>query len=269
MSYSLIKSHAKVNLALNVVGKSKSLHKIESIISFLDLYDEIKIRRIDSKNHKIRFIGKFSAGIKSKNTISQLLKIFDKKKILNDKYHIIVKKNIPTKSGLGGGSMNAASIINHFLNKKIIKIKKKNILEISNIIGSDVALGLYSKNLVLKQNNLIKTIFIKHKFYTLVVKPHFGCSTKKIYSKVKKFSKSEFNLISVKMFNVNFLKKMKNDLEIIALNEFPKLKILKNFLENLSNTEFVRMTGSGSAIIAYFSSVKKCKEAETKVKKKI
>ncbi len=70
------------------------------------------------------------------------------------------------------------------------------------------------------------------------------------------------------MFNVNFLKKMKNDLEIIALNEFPKLKILKNFLENLNNTEFVRMTGSGSAIIAYFSSGKKCKEAETKVKKK-
>ena len=46
------------------------------------------------------------------------------------------------------------------------------------------------------------------------------------------------------------------------------MKILKNFLENLSNIEFTRMTGSGSAIIAYFSSVKKCKEAVKKVKKK-
>ena len=60
---------------------------------------------------------------------------------------------------------------------------------------------------------------------------------------------------------------MKNDLERIALNEYPKLKVLKNFLENLSNIEFARMTGSGSAIITYFSSVKKCKEAEMKVKK--
>ena len=41
MQYNKIKSHAKINLVLNVVGKSSSLHKIESIISFLDLYDEI------------------------------------------------------------------------------------------------------------------------------------------------------------------------------------------------------------------------------------
>ena len=45
MSYFKIKSHAKINLSLNVIGKSKSLHKIESIISFLILHDEIKIRK--------------------------------------------------------------------------------------------------------------------------------------------------------------------------------------------------------------------------------
>ena len=45
MSYIKIKSHAKINLALNVVSKSKSLHKIESLISFLTLYDEIKIKK--------------------------------------------------------------------------------------------------------------------------------------------------------------------------------------------------------------------------------
>ncbi len=31
-----LKSNAKINLALNVTGKNKSLHKIESIISFID-----------------------------------------------------------------------------------------------------------------------------------------------------------------------------------------------------------------------------------------
>jgi len=34
MSYLKIKSFAKINLALNVVGKTTSLHKIESIVSF-------------------------------------------------------------------------------------------------------------------------------------------------------------------------------------------------------------------------------------------
>ena len=267
MSYSKIKSHAKVNLALNVVGKSKSLHRIETIISFLDLHDEIMIRKINTKNHKVIFIGKFSNGIKSTNTVSQLLKIIDKKKLIRHKYQIIIKKNIPSRAGLGGGSMNAASVINFFVKKKIINIKKKKILEISNLVGSDVILGLYTKKLVLKPNNSIKILSFKKNFHTLIVKPHFGCSTKKIYSKVKNFTKPEFHFVSGKMLSVKLLKNMKNDLEIIALNKFPKLKILKNFIENLAYVEFVRMTGSGSAIIAYFSSVKQCKEAEKKVKK--
>ena len=268
MSYLKIKSYAKINLALNVVGKSKSLHKIESVVSFLDLHDEILIRKSNSTNHKIRFVGKFSNGIKSKNTISQLLGYIDKKKLLKHKYQVVVKKNIPSAAGLGGGSMNAASIINFFIKKKIIKLKKKEIIEICNSIGSDVLLGLYSQNLILKPNSMIKKLSVKKNFYTLIVKPNFGCSTKKIYSKVKKFTKSKFYFNSNIVFKNEFLKKMKNDLEKIAFSEYPKLKILKNFLEKLSNIEFARMTGSGSAIIAYFSSFKKCKEAEKKVKKK-
>ena len=267
MSYSKIKSNVKVNLALNVVGKSKSLHRIESIISFLDLHDEIKIKKIDNKNHKIIFVGKFSNGIKSKNTITQLLENIDKKKLLKHKYQIIIKKNVPLEAGLGGGSMNAASIIQFFVKKKLINIRNKEVVEISNSIGSDVVLGLYSKNLILRSNKSIKTFTIKKKIYTLIVKPDFGCSTKKIYSEVRKFTKIRFNLISRHMFSTEFLKKMKNDLEIIALNKYPKLNTLKNFLEKLSKVEFVRMTGSGSAIIAYFNTDKKCKEAEKKVKK--
>ncbi len=268
MSYFKIKSHAKINLALNVIGKSKSLHRIETIVSFLKLHDEIKIKKIKSINHKIIFKGKFSRGINSSNTISQLLSSIEKKKLLKNKYRIIIKKNIPLKAGLGGGSMNAASILNFFVKKKMIKVKKKEIKEISNSIGSDVILGLKSKNLLLRKNNQIKIFSLKNKFYVLIIKPSFGCSTKKIYSKVKKFSKPEFNSISKNIFSFKFLKNTKNDLELIALNQYPKLKKLKCFLNNLANTEFVRMTGSGSAIIAYFNSSKKCKEAEKKVKNK-
>ena len=32
-----IKSHAKINLALNITGKNSKLHKIESIVTFIDL----------------------------------------------------------------------------------------------------------------------------------------------------------------------------------------------------------------------------------------
>jgi 4-diphosphocytidyl-2-C-methyl-D-erythritol kinase len=266
MSYIKIKSHAKINLALNIVGKTKKLHKIESIVSFLDLHDEIRIKKINQKNNKIKFFGKFSKGIKSKNTVSELLKNIEKKKLFKEKFQITIKKNIPSEAGLGGGSMNAASVLNFFIKKKLLK-RKKEILKIANAIGSDVVLGLYKKNLVLKSNNEIKVIPSKKKFNILLVKPSFGCSTKKIYSKVKKFYKPEFNTKIDNLMRSDFLREKKNDLEPIAIESYPKLKILKDFLEKLPNTEFVRMTGSGSTIIAYFNSLEKCKEASKKVSK--
>ena len=48
MKFEKIKSHAKINLSLNVLGKKKSkLHNLETLVSFLDLHDEIKIRKIN------------------------------------------------------------------------------------------------------------------------------------------------------------------------------------------------------------------------------
>ena len=269
MSYLKIKSYAKINLALNVVGKNSSLHRTESIVSFLNLLDEILIKSIKNKDHKIKFVGKFSNNIDLNNTVSNLLKIIDSKKLLKGKkFKIIIKKNIPSESGLGGGSINAARILKYFIKKKLIKLPKKKIHKICNLVGSDVILGMYSSNLILRSNSTIKLTSLRRNIHVLVVKPVFGCSTKKIYSKVKRFTKTQFNRPSKKMFNFNFLKNMNNDLELIAINEYPKLNSLKNFLEKLNKVEFVRMTGSGSAIIAYFKTSKVCKEAEIKVKKK-
>ena len=268
MSYSKIKSFAKINLALNITGKSHSMHKIESIVSFLDLHDRILIKQIKNKNHKIIFRGLFKKNVKKRNTISRLLEILEKKKFLqNSKFEIIVKKDIPSKAGLGGGSMNAASVLKFLMKKGFVNISKKEIIKVANLIGSDVILGMYSKNLIFKSDQKIKEFSIKNSFLTLIVKPNFGCSTEKIYSGVKKFKKSKFHHPSKKMFNINFLKKMKNDLENVALNKYPKLYKLKIFLEKLPKVEFVRMTGSGSAIIAYFLSKKHCRDAEKKVKK--
>ena len=48
-----IKSNAKVNLALNIIGKGEKLHKIESLISFIDLHDLIYLKKTKKKDHKI------------------------------------------------------------------------------------------------------------------------------------------------------------------------------------------------------------------------
>ena len=230
MKYFKIKSYAKINLALNVTGKNAKLHKIESIISFIGLYDLIYIKPINHRYHKISFEGKFSKKIKKINTVSTLLQLLDKNNFLNNKkFQIKIIKNIPQESGMGGGSMNAASLINFFMNKKIINVNKNQLIKIINLIGSDVVLGLKPTNTILSSDGKIKRYKKIVKLYTLIVKPNFGCSTKFIYSKVKLFSKSKFDFPKQSMFNKDYLKNLNNDLEIIAFKKYPKLKKLNHF----------------------------------------
>ena len=75
MKYYKIKSHAKINLFLNVVGKNSFLHKIETIIAFIDLHDTIMIKTIKSKKHNISFTGKFSKNISKKKYRISLVEI--------------------------------------------------------------------------------------------------------------------------------------------------------------------------------------------------
>ena len=264
-----IKSYAKINLALNIVGKKNSLHKIESIVAFIDLHDIIAIKKISKKNHNISFSGKFSKNISKRNTVSKLLKILDDQNLLkNKKFKIDVNKKIPNKAGLGGGSMNASSILNFFIKKKIIKISKKRIAQISNSIGSDVILGLNPKNSILNSKNQLKSFSNYKTIHILIVKPNFGCSTEEIYSKVERFDKPILNLPNKNMFKFKCLKKMSNSLEPISFSKYPKLKKIKFELEDMLKPDFVRMTGSGSALVAYFQSKKRCERARKKFIKK-
>ena len=263
MSFKKLKSWAKVNLSLNVIKRLPSNHhKIESLITFVQFSDEIKIKSIDEAKHKISFSGKFSKGIGTKNTVIKLLNLLEKKKLIkNKKFEIKVTKNIPQKSGMGGGSMNAACILKYLIKKKIVNISAKKANEIAYEVGADVVLGLEKKNSILLKNG--KTVRLNNKlnFYVLIAMPKFGCSTKNIFSRVVKFSKPMYFKGNKAFFKINNLVQSKNDLENIVFKKYSKIKSLKHFLSSLPNAAFARMTGSGSAVVAYFKSKKTANNA--------
>ena len=164
--------------------------------------------------------------------------------------------------------MNAATILDFLIKKNFIKISQKKILQITKLIGSDVILGINPKSTILSSNGGIKKFLKTSNFNILLVRPNFGCSTKKIYSGVKKFSKSLLNNPKKKMMNLKSLLKYENDLEKVAFSKYPKLKILKSYLENLNRPLFVRMTGSGSVLVAYYQRKQDCELAKVKFKRK-
>tara|TARA_B100001996_G_scaffold377854_1_gene361108 strand:+ start:2736 stop:3584 length:849 start_codon:yes stop_codon:yes gene_type:complete len=270
MKFNNLKSWGKINLSLNVIKRlPNNYHKIESLITFLELHDEIKIRRIHTKEHKISFSGKFSERIEKKNTIIKLMNLLDKKKIIKGKkFQIKVKKNIPQKSGMGGGSMNASCILKHLIKKKIVNLPYKKIRELVNKIGSDVVLGLEKKNSILMKSGRIVRLNKKMNLFTLIVMPKFGCSTHDIFSRVRNFSKSSSFKEKNNLFTIKNLVRSNNDLESIVFKKYPKIKNLKYFLSTLPNVAFARMTGTGSAVVAYFKSKKSANTASKIFNKK-
>ena len=262
-----IKSYAKINLNLNIVSKRKinNLHQIESLVALIDLADEIKISEIRSKKHKVIFRGKYSKGIPKFNTITHLLDLLEKEKIIKKKYQILVKKNIPQKSGMGGGSMNAASILSFFLKKKILT--KKLSEKFAKKIGSDVILGLNKFPKIYLPNGKIRVLKTRIKYYLLLVKPNFGCSTRKIFSANKAFSESKLG--KLKNVSKTMIRNSENDLENSAFRLYPNLFKLKNKLLSWKKAEFVRMTGSGSTLVMYFNTKVSAKNALKMSKRKL
>ena len=269
MRFEKIKSHAKVNLSLNVLGKRKSkLHNLETLVAFVDLHDQIFIKRINNKNHVVRFSGHFSNKVPKVNTVSNLLNILDKKKKLkNHKYSILIKKNIPQKAGLGGGSMNAASLINYFEKKNKINLTLKERYNLCSKIGSDVILGIDQKNLIISYKKKTTKIKKNLKMFTLMVKPNFGCSTKSIFNRVRHYSKPQLSKIKSKNIDFNLMSKLKNDLEIISTKKYPRLQKLRDYFLNIDKNSYVRMTGSGSTIVGYFKSKKAALNAKKLLRK--
>ena len=188
------KAYAKVNLFLNVFNKSKNnLHNLRSLVCFIDLYDEIRIS--ESKKFSIEIKGPFKSFLKkNENIIEKTFIIFSEFLNLRTNYKIFLNKRIPVAAGLGGGSSDAAAVLQglNFLNKK--KIKEKDLFKLAMEIGSDVPACLYNKNVFFSGYGQILSKAPKlPTFFALLINPGKELSTKNIFNMYKKKNSKKIN----------------------------------------------------------------------------
>tara|TARA_B100000214_G_scaffold327249_1_gene265708 strand:- start:4316 stop:5176 length:861 start_codon:yes stop_codon:yes gene_type:complete len=274
MNNTVLKSYAKINLFLKVGKKLKKtkLHNVQSLIYLIDLKDKILIKKTYEQKDIVKFTGKFNKNINKKyNSINKSLLLLRKKKFIKKKisYKISIKKNIPVFSGLGGGSSNAASIIQYFLKGR--KISKKDIDYFSKYLGSDLKIFFKSKRVF--QKNLFTIVDFKknYKFYFLLVYPLLKGSTKEIYSKLRKFEIIKNNNNYKKNSRtelINELRLSDNSLEKIVVSKFPVVGKVLEEMRLIKNCQLSRVTGSGSACFALFLNKKDGAFALNQIKKK-
>ncbi len=270
-----IKSYCKINLSLKVLQKlNNGYHNIISIVTFCDLYDVISISRIKNLKDKISFSGRFAKGINKKsNTITKVLNLLRSIKLLeNQTFKINVRKNIPHGSGLGGGSSNAADLLNYFNLKMKLKLSENRIKKLARQIGFDVPINLEKRNTFLtgKKDELLR-FSQKFALNLLIVYPNLICSSKKIYARNRKINFSKPQSIPYIKNNkrlINLLKNEKNDLEKTVIKIHPKVKKIIDYIKSQKGCHFSRITGSGSACIGIFSNMENAICAQKLIKLK-
>ena len=270
-----IKSFCKINLYLRVIKKlNNDYHSIISLITFCDLYDVITISKIRNSKDKISFSGQFKKDISKKsNTVTKILNLLRKSKLLkNQAFKINIQKNIPHGSGLGGGSSNAANLLNYFGSKMRLKLSKNKIKKLAVQIGFDAPISLERRNTFLtgKRNEILR-LNQKFRLNLLIVYPNLICSTKKIYEKNREISRlkpQSFFYIKNNKKLINFLKKEHNDLEKTVVQIYPKIKKIIYYIKSQKGCYFSRITGSGSACIGIFSNMKNATYAQKLIKLK-
>jgi len=244
-----IKSHAKVNIFLKMVGIKDNYHLLKSRFMKVDnLYDEISFEK--SKNEKFTIEGNFSCKLEQ-NTIYKVyheLKTIPKVEEFFKNYKVIVKKNIPEFAGLGGGSSNCASFLlltNRVLN---LALSQQEMLDIGKKIGSDVSFFLYDVNSAnVSGVGEVVEIFDEELLNIKTLTPPIKCSTKEVYQTFRK----EFLNFDLKLADklitlnseeilTNFKPQELNDLLPPALSLYPSIS------QYLTNKRF--FSGSGSSV---------------------
>jgi len=268
-----IKSFCKINLSLRVLKRlSNGYHNIKSLITFCDLHDLISISKIKGVNDKISFSGRFKKGVNKKsNTITNVLYLLRKRNFFQKQaFKIDIQKNIPHGSGLGGGSSNAANVLNFFNSKMRLKLNKYEISKIAYQIGFDTPVSLEKKNTLLtgKKGEILR-LNQKFRLNLLIVYPNLICSTKKIYEKNRKIGLSKPQPFFYTKNNkklINLLINENNDLEKTVITIYPKIKKIIDYIKSQKGCYFSRITGSGSACIGIFSNMRNAVYAKKLIK---
>lgn len=259
-----IKARAKVNLTLAILEKKDDgYHNLDSVFQKINLYDEMWIEKTD--NNKISIESNIQ-DVKLEDNI--IYKAFHKliEEVGNfGGVKVVLKKNIPMQAGLGGGSTDCASFliaINRLFN---LRLDKKKIEKIAKSLGADVIPCLYNGAVLANGiGEKIQKINSDFKYYFVIVRPNFVCSTKEMYNKLDKLNNLENS-------------KSKEVITALQENDFKKLSenLMNNFEKVLQEkSEFIKakkylenegakalLAGSGSCIFGIFEKKQAAKKA--------
>ncbi|WP_420266921.1 4-(cytidine 5'-diphospho)-2-C-methyl-D-erythritol kinase [Candidatus Magnetominusculus dajiuhuensis] len=255
---------AKINWFLRVTGKrADGYHEIYSAMQAVSLYDTLIIEPSDT----LELISDIPIPV-TENLVYKAAAAFFARKELNartSRARITLKKEIPAEAGLGGGSSDAAHTLIG-LNRLFGNIFTiTGLSSIAAQIGSDVPFFIHGGFAFAEgRGEIVVPHEVNSTINLLLVKPSFSISTAWAY---RQFDGRVFNPISsrtelrdgltaaLESYNFERIRAlMKNDIEDILKDKFPKIHEIENALLK-EDAVAAMLSGSGSAVFGVFKDV--------------
>lgn len=248
----IVKAQAKVNMALDVVGVLENgYHELDMIMAPVSIYDTIEIEKSD-RDH----VTCDHYEIPENNTVSKMIKKCREEFGLSSFYAVHIQKEIPTQSGMAGGSADAAAVLKAILELENIDCPLDKQIEIGKSIGADVPFCIVNKwARVQGIGEKISCLDTDLKIKALIVKPDEGVSTPaafKLWHETKPI-KVDVDLCQKAIENKDMIllvQAMQNSLEPVAKQILPVLNQIKEDMED-NGIVRVMMSGSGSSMMGF------------------
>ena len=266
-------SNAKINIGLNVFEKNEDgYHDIDSIMVPVTLADKMEIEIYNESGNLEIECSEKKIPTDERNILYKAYKVFFENIETKElKIKVLLKKNIPSEAGLGGGSSNAAFFLK-VLNEYSGNIYSLEELEkISMRIGSDVPFFIKNKTArVSGKGEKIREVENNLEDGLILIKPEFGVSTKEAYNNFdnldeKKYSNFDEIESCLKTNNrVGIEKNIENSLEQAIENNID-IKMLKMTLNAVLPNKRFFMSGSGSTYYTFVTETERA-QVETRLK---
>lgn len=259
----MVKAHAKINVALNVNEKMENgYHKVDMVMLPLELHDRIEFEFLPSDYDNIITCDDTSIPCDESNLMIKAFQTIEKHFDIKRKFRIHAHKIIPLSAGLGGGSADAAVVINTVLKMCKISPSKEELIAIAKEVGADVPYCLFNKAARCKGiGEDLEPIKVKDKYNVLIIKPKKGISTAQAYNlydelENKEYSNIEELIIGLEEGNEELIaKNMVNGLEQASIKVLEDISAVKAKLKN-DGFKMVLMSGSGSSIFVLSKNLK-------------
>ena len=254
-----LKSRAKINLSIDVLGKRQDgYHLVEMIMQTIDLYDLIEINEKDNDQITIKSTSD-EIPLDCNNLVYKAANLIKKTFNINKGVEIHIKKNIPVAAGMAGGSSNAAAVLVGLNKLWNLNLSNQQLEKIGLKLGADVpfcinggavlASGIGEELTPIK--GLTKDVCI------LVCKPDLFVSTKEVYEcidskDIDKRPNNKFLIECLKNEDTRQLaENMFNVLEGVTMDKHPVIQQIKDIMKN-NRALGAMMSGSGPTVFGLY-----------------